>query len=83
MKKQFTNEIYPKLAKKYVHFKNFEDAHNYEYNANLGKPLSAYNYAKSLELSDNLPCIEFLKDLYRENKINISQDELLREYKNI
>ena len=58
-------------------------AHNYEYNANLGKPLSAYDYVNSLALSDNLPCVEFLKDLYGENKINISQDELLREYKNI
>lgn len=76
-----TNKIYPKLAKRYVHFKNFEDAHNYKYNQTLGKPLSAYNYAITLTLNDKLPCIEFLKDLYGKNEINISQDELLREAK--
>ncbi|MBN1057863.1 hypothetical protein FC764_08230 [Clostridium botulinum] len=65
-----SNEQCQNIARRYVHFRNFEDAHNYNYNKKLGKPLSAFNFAKSITLESDEKCIEFLKDLFGEQKIN-------------
>ncbi len=65
-----SNKQHHNIARRYVHFRNFEDAHNYNYNKKLGKPLSAFNFAKSITLESDERCIEFLKDLFGEQKIN-------------
>ncbi|EOU1295610.1 ATP-dependent nuclease [Cronobacter sakazakii] len=51
-------------AKRYVSIRNFEHAHNYKHDKQKGKPLSAYEYSKSISFDDNhLPIIAFLKEI--------------------
>lgn len=78
-----TNLIIPNLAKRFVHFNNFEEEHSYKYDKNLGKPLSAYNFAKNITCITNSKhsCIKFLNDLFGENIINITQEQLLANVK--
>ena len=65
------------LARRFVHNKNFEDAHNYKVNTSKGKPLSAFEFAVQIQKESNLPCIEFLNDVFGEAKINHSQEYIL------
>lgn len=78
---QRSNKPIPGLSRRFVHYRNFEEAHNYSPNSSKGKPLSAFEFARSLTLETELPCIEFLTDLFDERKINHSQDYLLDVYK--
>ena len=71
-----SNNHYPGISRRYVHFRNFEDAHNYKYDKKLGKPLSAYRLARTFDLSNDAKCIEFLKDLYGEQKINHTPEDI-------
>lgn len=71
-----SNKQYNNIARRYVHFRNFEDAHNYEYDKKLGKPLSAFNFAKSITLESNEKCIEFLDDLFGKQKINHTPEDI-------
>jgi len=75
---QESNSKYPNIARRYVHFRNFEDAHNYCYDKRQGKPLSAYNLAKSISKDSNAKCIEFLNDLFGEDKINHTPEDIQR-----
>lgn len=77
-----SNEQYPNIARRYVHFRNFEDAHNYHYNHSLGKPLSAYNYAQEITLESNVKCIEFLNDLFGDEKINHTPEDIQKFIEN-
>jgi len=79
---EISNKYINGLARRFVHFKDFESAHNYSYKSDDGKPLSAYLFAKSIEKNYNFPCFNFLDDLFGENKINISQDELIKKLDN-
>jgi len=55
---------YNGIARRYVHNSNFESAHPaYKLNTTKGKPLSAYEYAKTLTLDDDVPCINIIKDI--------------------
>lgn len=72
-----SNTQYSNISRRYVHFRNFEDAHNYNYNKNLGKPLSAFNFAKSITLESDEKCIEFLNDLFGEQKINHTPKDIM------
>ncbi|WP_338631006.1 ATP-dependent nuclease [Clostridium baratii] len=61
---------YNGIARRYIHNKNFESAHPaYKLNMSKGKPLSAYEYAKSLKSSDNVPCINIINDIVGAQKI--------------
>jgi predicted ATP-dependent endonuclease of OLD family len=71
-----SNKIIPNLARRFVHIKDFESAHDYKINMVEGKPLSAYNFALSISKNNNFPCFRFLDDLFGENKINVTQEEL-------
>lgn len=73
-----SNSRHESIAKRYVQFKNFEDAHGYVYNTTKGKPYSAYTYAQALEYDNSIPCFEILDDIFGDNIINITQEELLR-----
>lgn len=73
-----SNSIQRNIAKRYVQFKNFEDAHGYVYNTSKGKPYSAYIYAQTLEYNSSIPCFKILDDIFGDNIINVTQNELLR-----
>jgi len=50
--------------RRYVSIRNFEHSHNYEHDAKLGKPLSAYEYAKTLDINDDSKSIvNFLRQI--------------------
>jgi putative ATP-dependent endonuclease of OLD family len=52
------------LAKRYVFDKNFESAHDYEFDIEKGKPLSAWEWARDLDIKDTqMPCILFLNQI--------------------
>ncbi|WP_053600567.1 ATP-dependent nuclease [Bacillus sp. FJAT-18017] len=71
-----SNNLYPEIARRYTHNINFETAHQYKENKSKGKPLSAFEFAQSITLESNLPCIEFLNDLFGEGNINHSQEQI-------
>lgn len=37
-------------------------------------------FSDSIDKDEKYPCIKFLNDLFKDDNINISQDELLRMY---
>ena len=76
-----SNKQNSNIARRFVHFLDFESAHGYSQDESIGKPLSAYNYAKSIKAKDKKPCFEFLDDLFGKNSINISEDDLEKNYK--
>lgn len=41
------------FIRRYVSIRNFEHAHGYTHDSKKGKPLSAYEYAKSIDINDN------------------------------
>lgn len=53
--------ISPDLAMRYVSIPNFEGAHGYSYDATKGKPLSAYEYARTLKPDSDAPFVRFLR----------------------
>lgn len=73
-----SNRKYAGIARRYVHFRNFEDAHNYEYNRKLGKPLSAFRFAREITLDSDVKCIEFLNDLFGNEEINHTPEDIKR-----
>jgi len=75
-----SNRKYPNIARRFVHYLNFEEAHNYKHDDAKGKPLSAFQFATSITKDEKYPCIKFLNDLFTANSINISQSELLNLY---
>ena len=62
---------------------NYEEEHSYKYDKKLGKPLSEDNFAKNITCITNSKhsCIKFLNDLFGENIINITQEQLLANVK--
>ena len=73
-----SNREYPNLARRFIHYKNFEDAHSYSYNKAEGKPLSAFKFAQTVGRESTCDCIRFLDDLFGEQVLNYSQEELLQ-----
>ena len=65
--------------KRYVSIRNFEHSHDYEHDKQKGKPLSAYEYAKTLDINDDTKSIvNFLKQIVgkKEYNINYTQEYL-------
>lgn len=71
-----SNTICEGISRRYVHNKNFEDAHDYAYDKQKGKPLSAYLYARKITKQSQLPCIELLNDIYGNQTINHTKEYL-------
>ncbi|WP_417442617.1 ATP-dependent nuclease [Idiomarina abyssalis] len=64
--------------KRYVSIRNFENSHDYEHDINKGKPLSAYEYAKTLDINDDQKSIvNFLNQIVGVNPYDI---EYTQEY---
>ncbi|MBI1911782.1 MAG: AAA family ATPase [Deltaproteobacteria bacterium] len=51
------------LSHRYVHIRNFEQAHNYIYDQSKGKPLSAFEFAKNMERSKSMPIFKFVNQI--------------------
>lgn len=67
------SEAYNGIARRYTHNKNFEDAHpGYKLNKTKGKPLSAYEYAKTLKADSDVTCMNIISQIvngvYTENQ---------------
>lgn len=78
---EHSNQIQNGIARRFVHYLNFEGAHNYKPDSIKGKPLSAYEFALSLtDKHLDIPCFHFLNDLFKNSEINISQEYLLKKY---
>ena len=72
------------LSRGYVSIYNFESSHDYVYDSNKGKPLSAYEYAKGLTLDSNKPIINKIKQIvgdikYTENITINNYEEQIQE----
>ncbi|MDP9891927.1 putative ATP-dependent endonuclease of OLD family [Variovorax boronicumulans] len=63
------NEIQASIAKRcfairYVCIRNFENAHSYKHDKQKGKPLSAHEFAKGIDIADNaIPIVKFLNQI--------------------
>ncbi|MGD6962721.1 ATP-dependent nuclease [Fictibacillus phosphorivorans] len=71
-----SNKKFPGISRRFTHYLNFESAHNYKENKLKGKPLSAYEFSQTITLKSDLPCMQFLDDLFGDCKINHSQEDL-------
>lgn len=56
-----SNSISPMLARRFIHIPEFETAHNYIYDKEKGKPLSAYEFVQTLNIDENIPIVNFVK----------------------
>lgn len=70
------------MATRFIHVPDFEQAHGYEYDIEKGKPLSAFEYAQNLKLSDDVPITRIVnyilnKDLQLEI---FSQENLEKKF---
>jgi predicted ATP-dependent endonuclease of OLD family len=72
------NHIYPSIVKRYVSVQNFEDAHNYSYDTNKGKPLSAWEFAQGLDIAGNEKIVSFIKQIagIEASPTEFNQDDL-------
>lgn len=68
------------IAIRYVSIRNFEHAHNYTHDADLGKPLSAHYYAKNIDFTDlEVPIVRFVRNIIgceKAQKTHYCQDYL-------
>jgi len=68
------NKIQNGLAKRYVHVKNFEDAHGIKLSGSKDKPLKAYEFVKGLEINTDAQCLLWLKDIVGNKEIVHDQE---------
>jgi len=67
---------------RYVSIRNFEHAHNYSHNSQKGKPLSAFEYAKTLDMSDDsLSIVNQLKKIVGAIENDVVYDQQYLEDK--
>ncbi len=63
---------------RYVSVRNFEHSHDYKHDSDKGKPLSAYEYAKTLDINDDEKSIvNFIKQIAGDKSYDI---EYTQEY---
>lgn len=66
------------LSKRYVSIYNFESANNYEYDFEKGKPLSAFEFGKTINIENDISIIKFIKQIVGETEYeNIFTNDLL------
>ncbi|WP_249027417.1 AAA family ATPase [Vibrio rotiferianus] len=66
-----SNERFPSLVKRYVSIQNFEDSHDYSYDKNKGKPLSAWEFARDIDIQGDASIVKFVRQI-----VGISPREL-------
>lgn len=71
-------ENFNNLSKGYVSIHNFESSHDYEYDKNKGKPLSAYEYAKGLTLDSDKPIVNKIRQIVDD--IRYTEDITIHNY---
>ncbi|SGY98699.1 Putative uncharacterized protein [Moritella viscosa] len=73
-----SNKKYPNIVKRYVSVQNFEDSHNYAHDVKKGKPLSAWEFAQSLDIAGDESIISFVKQIagISPNATAFTQDNL-------
>lgn len=49
------------LARRFIHIPDFEAAHNYKYDKEKGKPLSAYEFVQTISIEESIPIVNFIK----------------------
>ncbi|WP_426984544.1 ATP-dependent nuclease [Brevibacillus borstelensis] len=53
------NKVSPFSARRFIMERNFESAHDYQHNASLGKPLSAYRLVQTWDITDQqIPAVK-------------------------
>ena len=72
------NEIQDNLSKRYVSIYDFESSNNYVYEKDKGKPLSAFDFANTLDLESDIQILLFVKMICGDidKTLEYSQDEL-------
>lgn len=81
-KVESAHKIQTNLSRRYVFKDKFESAHEYEENDTDGKPLSAFKFVTNkVTLESNYDCINFLKDVVGEQKINHDQHYIQKKFK--
>ena len=64
------NEEKKGLARRYVHIKNFEDAHEIKLSGGKDKPLTAYKFVQSVNRDGKIPdCLKWLDDIIGKKEI--------------
>jgi putative ATP-dependent endonuclease of the OLD family len=73
---QNANEIVSDLAQRFVFVYNFETAHDYFYDPEYGKPLSAYLFIKNRKLGSDITIENFIKQIIgiQQKQTNYSQE---------
>lgn len=56
------------LSKRYVSIYDFESSHNYKYDNEKGKPLSAFEYANNIDLNGDAPILNFMSMICGETE---------------
>ncbi len=64
------NNINENLARRLVHDKDFESAHNYNYCKTKWKPLSAFEFVTNLVWTEDLDCINYTNLIWRKEDFN-------------
>jgi len=59
------------LARRYVHIKNFEEAHKIELSNDKDKPLQAFNFVQKITINDKIlpDCLRWLNDILGKQEI--------------
>lgn len=67
---KFMKVNYNGIAQRYIHNKNFESEHQTDkLDMSKGKLLNAYEYAKTLKIDDDVPCINIINNIIETQTI--------------
>jgi predicted ATP-dependent endonuclease of OLD family len=74
-KVELANKQTPNLCRRYVHIKNFEDAHSIDLTSGKDKPLEAYKFIlKAIKENSQIDCKKWLNDIIGNRQINHTQE---------
>lgn len=74
-KVEAANIIENGLSNRYVHNANFENAHKYNLSNGKDKPLNAFLFVETIkDINQDVPCLNWLKDILDECKIRHDQE---------
>lgn len=74
-KVKMANAVEKGLSNRYVHNANFENAHKYNLSNGKDKPLNAFLFVETIKRADeDIPCLNWLKDILGECKTIHDQD---------
>lgn len=74
-KVELANNQTPNLCRRYVHIKNFEDAHSIDLTSGKDKPLEAYKFIlNAIKENSQIDCKKWLNDIIGNRQINHTQE---------